>query len=243
MRIKIAHLFPDLLNIYGDRGNILTISRRCSWRGIEVEIFEPGLDDDIDPEKYDFYFMGGGQDQQQITVAARLREIAPQIKEAVESGAVILAICGGYQLLGHYYQPFNGDKLEGISVIDAYTVAGNTRFIGNVTIELDESFDIKPKTLVGFENHSGLTYLSDSIKPFGKVIVGNGNNGKDSTEGAVYKHVYGTYLHGSLLPKNPHFADLLIMQALSRRYGQVVLDPLEDTVELQAHDKAVGRKY
>lgn len=243
MKLVIGHLFPDLLNIYGDKGNILTLQRRCEWRGIEVEIHNISIDEPIDPEKYDLYFMGGGQDQQQILVAKRLKKIAPQIKEAVDAGVVILAICGGYQLLGHYYQPFDADKLEGISIIDAYTVAGNTRFIGNVTITLDESLDIKPETLVGFENHSGLTYLGEGVKPIGKVVIGNGNNGKDLTEGAVYKHVYGTYLHGSLLPKNPHFSDLLISQALSRRYGQVQLSQIHDEIELLAHKKAFRRKY
>ncbi|MEW5820575.1 MAG: glutamine amidotransferase [Cyanobacteriota bacterium] len=243
MKINIAHLFPDLLNIYGDRGNILTISNRCKWRNIEVEITEVDIEDNIDPEKYDFYFIGGGQDQQQITVAKRLKEIAPLVKEAVDSGAVILAICGGYQLLGHYYQPFNADKLEGISILDAYTVAGNTRFIGNVTIEIDKTLNLNPSTLVGFENHSGLTYLGENVRPIGKTIIGNGNNGKDFTEGAVYKHVYGTYLHGSLLPKNPHFADLLIRQALSRKYNTVELDALDDQLELTAHNKGIKRKY
>ena len=243
MKLTIAHLFPDLLNIYGDRGNILTISKRCQWRKIDVEVIQVGIEDSIDPDRYDFYFMGGGQDQQQIAVAKRLKQIAPQIKEAVDSGAVILAICGGYQLLGHYYQPFDADKLEGISIIDAYTVAGNTRFIGNVTIELDETLDVETRTLVGFENHSGLTYLGEGVNPIGKVIIGNGNNGKDMTEGAVYKHVYGTYLHGSLLPKNPLFADLLIRQALSRRYGLVDLTPIDDQLEIMAHNKAIKRKY
>ncbi|MGD9581241.1 MAG: type 1 glutamine amidotransferase [Vampirovibrionia bacterium] len=243
MKLSIAHLYPNLLNIYGDRGNILTIKQRCQWRDIEVEITEIDIEDQIDPDKYDFYFIGGGQDQQQITVAKRLQEVSKQIHEAVDTGAVILAICGGYQLLGHYYQPFDGDKLEGISVIDAYTVAGNTRFIGNVTIELDESFNIEPKTLVGFENHSGLTYLGKDIKPIGKTLTGNGNNGSDGQEGAVYKHVYGTYLHGSLLPKNPHFSDLLITQALSRKFGNVKLESIDDKIELNAHNKVINKKY
>lgn len=243
MKLSIAHLYPNLLNIYGDRGNILTIKKRCQWRDIEVEITEIDIEDDINPDKYDFYFIGGGQDQQQIAVAKRLQEVSVQIHEAVNSGAVILAICGGYQLLGHYYQPFDGDKLKGISVIDAYTVAGNTRFIGNVTIELNDNFQLEPKTLVGFENHSGLTYLGEGINPIGKIIVGNGNNGKDNGEGAVYKHVYGTYLHGSLLPKNPHFADLLITQALSRKHGNVKLELIDDSVELAAHNSVLNKKY
>src|SRR3989339_578109 len=242
MKLSIAHLYPNLLNIYGDRGNILTIKKRCQWRDIEVEITEIDIEDDINPDKYDFYFIGGGQDQQQIAVAKRLQEVSAQVHEAVNTGAVILAICGGYQLLGHYYQPFDGDKLKGISVIDAYTVAGNTRFIGNVTIELNDNFQLEPKTLVGFENHSGLTYLGEGVNPIGKILVGNGNNGKDNGEGAVYKHVYGTYLHGSLLPKNPHFADLLITQALSRKHGNVKLESIDDSIELAAHNSVINKK-
>lgn len=243
MKLNIAHLYPELLNMYGDRGNIITLTNRCSWREIDVEVHNIDINDNIDPDKYDLYFIGGGQDQQQIAVAHRLQEVAPQIKEAVDSGAVILAICGGYQLLGHYYQPFNAEKLMGISVIDAYTVAGNKRFIGNVTIESDPSLNLTPNTLVGFENHSGLTFIGEGVKPLGKMIEGNGNNGQDKTEGAVYKHVYGTYLHGSLLPKNPHFADLLITQALYRKHGQVELIKIDDEFENLAHTKAVRRKY
>lgn len=243
MKLTIAHLFPDMLNIYGDHGNIATIEKRCEWRGIDVDVCNVDIDQPIDPERYDFYFIGGGQDQQQLHVAKRFQELKPQIHEAVDSGAVILAICGGYQLLGHYYQPFNADKIEGISVLDAYTVAGKTRFIGNVTIELDERISANPPTLVGFENHSGLTYLGEGVIPLGKAIVGNGNNGKDKLEGANYKHVYGTYLHGSLLPKNPHFSDLLIRQALSRKYGPVELEPLNDDFEYLAHNQAFRRAY
>lgn len=243
MKLTIAHLFPDLLNMYGDRGNIITIKQRTAWREIECQVVNISLDDNIDPDKYDFYFMGGGQDQQQISVAQRLQIIAPELREAAESGAVFLAICGGYQLLGHYYQPFNEDKLPGISIIDAYTVAGNVRFIGNVTVNSSNSLDINPKTLVGFENHSGLTYIGKDVKPLGIVTNGNGNNGKDKTEGAVHKHVYGTYLHGSLLPKNPHFADLLIQQALSRRYGSVNLSEIDNTIENLAHNDVINKKY
>lgn len=257
MKLNIAHLYPDLLNMYGDKGNIVTLTHRCLWRNIGVEVYNLSLEDNIDPEKYDFYFIGGGQDQQQIAVANRLMQVGVQLHKAVSNGAVILAICGGYQLLGHYYQPFNSDKLPGISLLDAYTIAGNKRFIGNVTIELDDSLDIKRnsagtndqyyfdscKTLVGFENHSGLTYLGKDTTPLGKIIVGNGNNGIDLKEGAVYKTAYGTYLHGSLLPKNPHFADLLIVQSLARRYGKVELQPIDDYIEFQSHEKAVNRKY
>ena len=238
--INIAHLYPELLNIYGDKGNVLAFERRCKWRNIAVNLHDINPGDTIDPDLYDFYFIGGGQDQQQIAVAAELQREKENLHKAANDGAVFLAICGGYQLLGHYYKPHAGDKLEGISILDAYTVAGNTRYIGNVTVETDF---LTPKTLVGFENHSGLTYLQGDTKPIGTTIMGNGNNGKDKEEGARYKNVFGTYLHGSLLPKNPHFTDYLIKLALQRRYGKVELGILNDEIEMAAHDKAIGRKY
>ncbi len=242
-KLNIAHLYPELLNIYGDMGNILAFRNRCEWRNIAVEYTEINPGDDISPDKYDFCFIGGGQDQQQIAVAYEMQKQKDNIRKAVDNGTVFLAICGGYQLLGHYYKPHEGDKIPGISVLDAYTVAGNTRYIGNVTIEAD-LLPGEIKTLVGFENHSGLTYLQGDTVPLGKVIVGNGNNGKDKDEGAVFKNVFGTYLHGSLLPKNPHFTDHLIQLALQKRYGKIIkLSPLDDKIELSAHKKAVGRKY
>lgn len=238
--INIAHLYPELLNIYGDKGNVLAFQRRCEWRNIAVNLYDINPGDSIDPELYDFYFIGGGQDQQQIAVAAELQNQKENLHRAANDGAVFLSICGGYQLFGHYYKPHAGDKLEGISILDAYTVAGNTRYIGNVTVKADY---LSPNTLVGFENHSGLTYLQGDTKPMGKTIVGNGNNGKDGGEGARYKNVFGTYLHGSLLPKNPHFTDYLIKLALDRRYGKVELGMLDDEIENLAHHLAIGRKY
>lgn len=238
MKINIAYLYPELLNIYGDKGNVLAFVNRCLWRNIEVNIQEIHVGDMIDPNKYDFYFIGGGQDEQQIAVAKELQAQKQALTQARDNMAVFLSICGGYQLLGHYYQPHNGDKLEGISLLDAYTIAGNTRFIGNVTVKTELH-----NMLVGFENHSGLTYLEGNTKPLGTVTVGNGNNGKDKTEGAFYKNVFGTYLHGSFLPKNPHFTDYLITLALERNYGKVQLESLKDEIEFAAHKKAVGRKY
>jgi hypothetical protein len=239
--LQIAHLYPELLNIYGDKGNILAIQKRCEWRGIAVTVHSINSGDIIDPEIYDIYFIGGGQDKQQITVSSELHKNKSQLTQAAEDNAVFLSICGGYQLLGHYYKPHDGDKLSGISILDAYTIAGNTRYIGNVTVQTDF---LEPNTLVGFENHSGLTYLQGSTKPIGKNVVGNGNNGKDGAEGARYKNVFGTYLHGSLLPKNPHFTDYLVQQALTRKYGQEVnLVALNDEIENLAHKKAVGKKY
>lgn len=243
MKITIAHLYPELLNIYGDRGNILAFSKRCEWTGIEVEVVEINPGQEIDPGLYDFYFIGGGQDQQQLMVADELQRQKDNLTTAANSGAVFLCICGGYQLLGHYYQTGSGDRIPGISILDAYTIAGNTRYIGNVTAECDYLAD-KTNTLVGFENHSGLTYIQGDTKPMANVIVGNGNNGKDKTEGARHKNVFGTYLHGSLLPKNPHFTDYLITLALQRKYGPLAkLDPLDDSIELLAHNKAIKRKY
>ena len=239
--INIAHLYPQLLNMYGDWGNVLTLKKRCEWHNIDVNIIKVELGDNIDINTCDIYFLGGGQDQQQIIVAKELQKHKDILQKTCEENAVFLAICGGYQLLGHYYQPQNMDKIKGISLLDAYTIASENRLIGNVTSECDY---ITPKTLVGFENHSGLTYLNGETKPFAKILTGKGNNGQDFTEGARYKNVFGTYLHGSFLPKNPHFADYLIQLALQRKYGsEIVLDKLDDTIELNAHNSVLNKKY
>lgn len=239
--INIAHLYPKLLNIYGDWGNVLTIKKRCEWRNIDVNIDSVDINDTIDIKKYDLYFLGGGQDQQQIAVSKELQKHKSSLQDAVDENAVFLAICGGYQLLGHYYQPHNAEKLLGISLLDAYTVAGDKRFIGNVTAVCDF---VNPQSLVGFENHSGLTYLQNDTKPLAIVDVGFGNNGKDKTEGARYKNVFGTYLHGSFLPKNPQFADYLISLALHKRYKEEIeLSMLDDFIESKAHSVLVGKKY
>ena len=219
-------------------GNIITLTKRCEWRGIKVEIDNIGIGDKI--SEHDLYFIGGGQDKQQQDVAQELYRHKEFLTTERDNGAVFLGICGGYQLFGHYYQPFEGDKLQGISLLDAYTIAGKKRFIGNVTVNTDF---LSPETLVGFENHSGLTYLEGDTKPLGKVIVGNGNNGVDSFEGARYKCVFGTYLHGSLLPKNPQFADYLIKLGLEKRYGSCELLPIDDELETKTHEALVGKAY
>ncbi len=243
LKINIAHLYPKLLNIYGDMGNIVTLTKRCQWRNIEVNVDTVNTGDTIDTEKYDLYFIGGGQDKQQIQVAQELQKRKESLKEAAEKNAVFLAICGGYQLLGHYYRPHNAERLDGIGLLDAYTVAGNKRFIGNVTAKIITPGTAR-ETLVGFENHSGLTYLQGETKPLAKILTGNGNNGKDKTEGARFKNIFGTYLHGSLLPKNPHFADLLITLALEKRYNdRIELQKLDDDIELAAHNSLVNKKY
>lgn len=239
MDLRIAFLYPELMNIYGDRGNILTMSRRAQWRGIDVSVDKVSIGDRIDPHYYDFYFFGGGQDKQQIAVAHDLQgQKGDALKEAVERGAVILSVCGGYQLLGHYYRPFDADDLPGIGLFNAHTEAGKTRYIGNVLVDCSIP---GIGTIVAFENHSGKTFLGEGCVPLGKSIIGGGNNGEDKTEGAVYKTAYGCYLHGSLLPKNPRLADHLLSQALARRHGTVALTPIGDDLELLAHASAIVR--
>ena len=239
LKISIAHLYPKLLNLYGDIGNIITLKKRCEWRGINVEFEEIGIGDKIN--EHDIYFIGGGQDKQQEEVADELYKQKDFLTEERDRNTVFLGICGGYQLFGHYYQPHNKERLNGISLMDAYTVAGNKRFIGNVTAETDF---LTPNTLVGFENHSGLTYIQGETKPLARVIVGNGNNGQDKTEVGRYKNVFGTYLHGSFLPKNPHFADYMIELALEKRYGEKIpLKKLDDSLELKTHKSLVGKAY
>ena len=235
MKLFLVHLYPEHLNLYGDRGNILALYQRANWRGIELEVLPVGLGDSLDPDKADILFMGGGQDAQQLRVAKDLKQKAESINTAVSNGAVMLGICGGYQLMGHYYQPHDGDRLEGLSLMDAYTVAGDKRMIGNVSI-------VRPsgQTVVGFENHSGKTFLGPGVKPLGKVINGYGNNGEDEQEGACVGNLYGTYLHGSLLPKNPALTDELLLKALQKSHGQnVKLEPLEFAIETAAHQKAL----
>jgi lipid II isoglutaminyl synthase (glutamine-hydrolysing) len=237
--ITLGHLYPDHLNIYGDRGNVLALYQRAAWRGIRFKVvrLEPGMT--VNPDRFDIFFMGGGQDTQQVKVCKDLQqEKAEGLKQAAADGAVFLGICGGYQLMGHYYKPHEGDKLPGLGLIDAYTVAGNKRFIGNVSVRRPDG-----TTIVGFENHSGLTYLGQGVPALGQVIHGYGNNGRDGTEGALCDNLYGTYLHGSLLPKNPALADEILEKALHRRYGtDVALSPLGASLESMAHQKALVLK-
>ncbi len=239
MKLTLGHLYPNHMNIYGDRGNVLTLYQRALWRGIEMDIIslEPGMP--VPADQFDILFMGGGQDTQQIKVCHDLQTLKGEgIREAASQGMVILAICGGYQLMGHYYKPHDGDQLPGLGLIDAYTIAGSKRFIGNVSLKRPDG-----QTVVGFENHSGLTYLAKDVTPLGSVISGYGNNGEDGYEGAVVGNIYGTYLHGSLLPKNPQLADELLLKALHYRYGpKVILEPLNNTLEVQAHQKALAFK-
>jgi lipid II isoglutaminyl synthase (glutamine-hydrolysing) len=217
LTLTLGHLYPDQLNLYGDRGNILVLSQRCRQRGIELRVVVLGIGDALAPDEYDMLFIGGGQDREQAPVAQDLHETKGiGLWAAIEDDMPVLAVCGGYQLLAHYYRPASGPDMRGLGVFDAWTIHKGpqvARCIGDIAISWNGS------TLVGFENHGGRTYLG-TAQPIGKVLRGYGNNAEDATEGAIYRNAYGTYMHGSLLPKNPHFADHLIELALQRKYGK-----------------------
>lgn len=237
MELNICHLYPDLLNVYGDVGNILILKHRANLRGIKVNIINSSLDDEFDCEKTDILFFGGGQDFEQSIVSNDLKTIKkPSLIKYIEDEKLVLAICGGYQLLGKYYTAPNGEKIEGLDILDIYTEGGDTRFIGN-TVIYNEDFN---ETYVGFENHSGRTYINN-LKPFGKCIHGYGNNGSDGYEGCIYKNTFCTYFHGSLLSKNPELADRFLSIALSKKYGDVTLAPLDDELELKAKNMMIKK--
>ena len=244
MKLNICHLYPDLLDLYGDRGNILALAARCRWRGIEPIIQQASLGEDLDFMGMDILFLGGGSDREQGLLVQDLMRREKELRSAIENGLVVLSICGGYQMLGRYYQLASGEKIQGLGIIDIWTIAGAKRLIGNVVVELDESvlnLDSKSRTLVGFENHSGKTYLGEGVVPLGKVLFGHGNNGDDREEGVRYRNVFGTYLHGPLLPKNPHFADMLLELAIIRRGADTRLRELDDRLEELAHEAIVNR--
>jgi hypothetical protein len=246
VRLRIAHLYPRVMNVYGDRGNIVCLTRRCRAREIEVQVTELGTGEAFDPAAHDLIFVGGAQDREQQRVALDLRSIkGAALREAIEAGVVTLAVCGGYQLFGRFYRDASGAELEGLGIFDLWTEhpgANAPRLIGNVVADLcpepDEGWE--DGTLVGFENHGGRTYLGAGAQPLARVRSGHGNNGKDGTEGARYRNAFGTYLHGSLLPKNPRFADHLIELALRRAHGDAVrLAPIDDRIEDAAHQAAL----
>lgn len=236
MKLTIGHLYPDLLNLYGDRGNIQCLMKRCLWRGIEAETVSFELDDNIDFSNLDIVLLGGGSDREQMLVCEKLKEIQKDFKDYVEQDGVVIAICGGYQLLGNYYRTDMG-TIEGLSLVDMYTEQGEDRLIDNIVLQ-SELFDMP---IVGFENHGGRTFIGEN-KPLGNVLYGSGNDGKSGYEGVVYKNVIGTYLHGPLLPKNPQLADELILRALKKKYGEdVTLSPLDDSQEKAANDYIYNR--
>jgi CobQ-like glutamine amidotransferase family enzyme len=242
--LRLLALYPEQMNIYADRGNILFLQRRCEWRGIGFAYSAAGPGESLDPGAHDFLYLGGGQDRDQIAVAADMVETKRDaIAAAVEGSAVLLAVCGGYQLLGRGYQ-LGDERLPGLGLVDLETVReSGPRLIGNVAIEVD--LGSGARTLAGFENHGGRTYLGEHAQPLGRVLEGFGNNGKDGFEGVRHRNLMGTYLHGPLLPKNAWLADHLIALALERRYGErPELAPLDDELELAAQrvaqDVALG---
>lgn len=266
MKLTIGYLYGDLMNIYGDTGNIIALKKRAEWRGIEVAVKIFSLERKMSVEDADLFFFGGGQDQQQELVSKDLAKSGKgeAIRKEVDRGVPLLSICGGYQLLGEYYQPFGlpskdgkpreGPTLKGVGIFPAYTEASFDRMVGNIVIRLQALGNSKQKEatsahnllpdnyLVGFENHSGKTYLKNGAQPLGKVIKGFGNNGEDKLEGCIYKNAIGCYMHGSLLPKNPELADWLIKKALEVKYGkEIELKPLDDSLEIQAHNKIIQK--
>lgn len=240
MELKICHMYPDVLNLYGDRGNVICMRSRLERRGIDCAVTRLPIGSAASLAGVDLVFIGGGQDfEQQVLLDDLHRGKAQEIRAAIADGVTFLTICGGYQMLGSYYRTWDGKQCDFIGAIDYYTVGAKERMIGNTLFEcLPESGG---STVVGFENHSGKTHLGRGVEPLGTVLAGFGNNGEDGTEGAHYKNVFGTYSHGPMLPKNPEFCDMLLATALERRYGKAELAPLDDTLELLAHDEMCAR--
>ena len=240
--IRVGHLYPDYLNIYADRGNIAVLARRAAWRGHELAVTPLGMDDAIAPGAHDLYYVGGGQDREQFLVAENLAAKAEELRSSVADGAALLAVCGGYQLLGRGYRGFHGEEMPGIGLLPLETIAGERRMIGDVLIECE----LEPgerRTLAGFENHAGRTYLDAGAEPLGRVVSGFGNDGESGYEGCRAGRVIGTYLHGPLLPRNPWLADWLLSEALAHRTGgePPELEPLPDELEATAHDVSARR--
>ncbi|WP_066635057.1 type 1 glutamine amidotransferase [Desulfolucanica intricata] len=236
--LTICHLYPDLLNLYGDRGNVIAFVRRCRWRNLPVRVQEVNIGEPLNFKEIDFLFLGGGSDREQTLLIKDLKKHSESLHEAIEEGLVLLAICGGYQMLGQYYRTHEGEEIPGLGLLDFYTEAGPKRLIGNVAVEISMENLVFKAT--GFENHSGQTFLG-KIEPLGRVLAGYGNNGRDRKEGARYKNVFCSYLHGPLLPKNVSFTDLLINLALKRRGIETELLPLEDSFEERANQVMLDR--
>ncbi len=240
MKLKICHMYNDVLNLYGDRGNIICMRKRLNWRGIDAEIVKLPVGEFSTLADCDIVFIGGGQDfEQEVLLDDLHRGKDREIKAAIEDGVTFLTICGGYQMMGSYYETYDHVRCDFIGAVDFHTVGSRQRMIGNYKFKCSDSAG--GSTVVGFENHSGKTWLGSGVEPLGHVLAGLGNNGEDGTEGVRYKNLIGTYSHGPLLPKNPEFCDRLLLGALSRKYGITELEKLNDTAETAAHD-AMCRK-
>jgi CobQ-like glutamine amidotransferase family enzyme len=239
VKVAVAHLYPEYLNIYADRGNIAVLERRAAWRDVAFDYRPVGVGDPV-PSDADLIYVGGGQDREQALIAADLAAKGPALVGAVEDGAAVLAVCGGYQLLGRFYRDRAGVELSGVGLFPLFTVAGERRMIGDILLRC--TLDGVERTLAGFENHGGRTYLDTGAEPLGRVVFGFGNNGEDGHEGCRVRRALGTYLHGPLLPRNAWLADWLLAQALAHRYGSAPeLPPLDDSLEARAHDVAAAR--
>lgn len=233
MELKLCHLYPDILNLYGDRGNVICMEHRLRWRGIDVTTTGVSIGEPLHAADYDLFFIGGGQDfEQEVLLGDLGGGKADEIKAAIADGKTFLAICGGYQMLGAYYKTWDGVQCDFIAALDLYTIGSKERMIGNFMFTCEE---LNGQTVVGFENHSGKTYLGSGVRPMGKVLTGHGNNGEDGGEGARYNNVFATYSHGCLLPKNPVLCDHILTTALVQKYGTAQLEPLDDTLEQNAH--------
>jgi CobQ-like glutamine amidotransferase family enzyme len=239
--IRVGHLYPEYLNIYADRGNIAVFASRAAWRGLTLEVEEISVSDELVPGAHDLLYIGGGQDREQALIAPDLAARGDAIQAAIEGGSAVLAVCGGYQLLGRYYRDLDGEELPGAGVFPLRTVAGERRMIGDCLLECELEPGTR-ETLAGFENHAGRTYLDEGATPLGRVIAGFGNDGESGFEGVRVGNAVGTYLHGPLLPRNPWLADWLLECAIEHRYGEAQgLQPLPDDLEAVAHNVAAAR--
>ena len=240
MELKICHMYPDVLNLYGDGGNIRCMTQRLAWRGIGSTVTRLPIGETAQLAAYDLVFIGGGQDfEQQVLLEDLHRGKDREIRAAIGDGLPFLTICGGYQMMGAYYETYDGQRCDFIGALDLYTVGSPTRMIGNYKYQCGP--ESGGSLVIGFENHSGKTWLGPGVQPLGRVLAGFGNNGEDGTEGARFRNVFGTYSHGPLLPKNPAFCDYLLETALRRKYGTAELAPLDDAAELAAHDEMCAR--
>ena len=240
MELKICHLYPDVLNLYGDGGNIICLRKRLQWRGITSSVTRLPIGETAHLSEFDLVFIGGGQDfEQEVLLEDLHRGKDNEICAAIEDGVAFLAICGGYQMLGNYYETYDGKRCDFVGALDLCTIGSQKRMIGNYVFTCGE--ESGGCTVVGFENHSGKTRLGASVQPLGSVLKGFGNNGEDKTEGARYRNVFGSYSHGPILPKNPVFCDFLLKTALERKYGTCELAPLDDEAETLAHNAMVTR--
>ncbi|MBA2375681.1 MAG: glutamine amidotransferase [Rubrobacter sp.] len=244
MKLTIHHLYADMMNLYGDRGNVISIQKRCEWRGVSVEVTDVRLGESIRPTECDIFLFGGGQDREQALLADDLSgSKGADLRSISSEGGVVLGVCGGYQLMGSHYETADGEKLPGVGVFDLHTEPRKpeeARLIGNVLVRVPLE-DGSHREILGFENHGGRTRLGEGAEPLGRIVSGFGNNGEDGTEGARKMNTYGTYLHGSLLPKNPWFTDRLIETAIRRADDTFTLEPLDDETENTAFESVAGR--